>query len=104
MYNSYVIIYVFVLCRYNIFVIHVCVLSQWLEETFLPYLDTWEQSVEAREGFSKEEKTRMLLSRETRLGLCMNSKYAKYIYMMMCDCDVYFSRKIKKIVTLNHCF
>ena len=49
---------------------------QWLEETFLPYLDGWEQTIEAREGFTKEQKNRMLLSRETRLGLCMTSTIA----------------------------
>ena len=54
-------------------------LVQWLEETFLPYLDAWEQSIEAREGFSKEQKNRMLLSHETRLGLRMTSKYTKFI-------------------------
>ena len=42
---------------------------QWLEETFIPYLDEWEASVLAREGFGKAKKNRMLLSAETLLGL-----------------------------------
>ena len=41
---------------------------QWLRETFLGYLDEWEQSVEKRPGFSKLMKM-MLLSPETLLGL-----------------------------------
>ena len=62
-------------------------LVQWLEETFLPYLDAWEQSIGKvlrREGFSKEQKNRMLLSRETRLGLRMTSKYTKFIITNVC--------------------
>ena len=38
---------------------------------FPPYLDEWEQSVKAREGFSNSEKKKMLLSQETLLGLRM---------------------------------
>ena len=50
---------------------------QWLEETFLPYLEEWEASVARREGFSKAEKKRMQFSDETLLGLKMTgmSKY-----------------------------
>ena len=87
-----IILITFVLCwsfyRYiiihNNLLIHLHVsfsLVQWLEETFLPYLDAWKKSVEAREGFSKEQKNRMLLSRDTRLSLCMTSKYTKFIIM-----------------------
>lgn len=46
---------------------------QWLEETFLPYLDDWEKSVNARQGYSRAEKNRMMLSSETLLGLRMTS-------------------------------
>ena len=35
---------------------------QWLKEEFLVFLDTWEQSVQARPGFSASEKQKMLLS------------------------------------------
>ncbi len=42
---------------------------QWLEKTFLKYLEDWEKSVDARVGFSKAEKNKMMLSAETRLGL-----------------------------------
>ena len=48
-------------------------LLQWLKETFLGYLDEWEASVMAREGFSPAEKKTMLLSQETRDGLRMTS-------------------------------
>ena len=50
---------------------------QWLRDEFLKHLDDWEKSVEARPEFSKEEKKRMLLSSETRLGLRMTSKVLK---------------------------
>ena len=40
---------------------------------FLPYLEEWETSVNAREGFSGAEK-RMLLSSEAILGLRRTSK------------------------------
>lgn len=48
-------------------------LLQWLEETFLPYLDEWGKNVFSRKGFSDEEKKRMLLSQETLDGLRMTS-------------------------------
>lgn len=48
--------------------------EQWLKETFLGYLDDWEKSVKAREGFSAAQKTAMLLSAETRLGLRITGK------------------------------
>ena len=35
----------------------------------MKYLTDWEESVEKREGFSKTEKGKMLLSQPTRLGL-----------------------------------
>ena len=50
---------------------------QWLEEEFLPYLDQWEKSVEAREGFTKTQKKQMLLSSETHLGLRMTGMLLK---------------------------
>ena len=53
--------------------IHVCthvnVHLQWLEKDFLGYLDEWEASVRAREGFTKAEKKSMTLSKETLEGL-----------------------------------
>ena len=42
---------------------------QWLKQEFLPYMDAWEASVDAREGFTDVEKKRMLLSQETLLGI-----------------------------------
>ena len=42
---------------------------QWLEDTFLPYLDKWEESVQKREGFSKDDINRMQFSTQTKLGL-----------------------------------
>ena len=44
-------------------------LVKWLTEEFLPYLDRWEKTVSTREGFSRTEKDKMLLSQETRKGL-----------------------------------
>lgn len=52
---------------------------QWLEKEFLPYLDQWEKSVEARKEFTKTQKKQMLLSAETRLGLRMTGTFFKYI-------------------------
>ena len=42
---------------------------QRVEDVFLPYLQRWEDSVEARSGFTRSQKQRMLLSTETRIGL-----------------------------------
>ena len=42
---------------------------QWLKQEFLPYMDAWEASVDALEGFTDVEKKRMLLSQETLLGI-----------------------------------
>jgi hypothetical protein len=42
---------------------------EWLEKQFLPYLDSWEASVEGRTGFTNAQKKRMLLSAETLLGI-----------------------------------
>lgn len=46
-----------------------------MEKTFLSYLDEWEESVQKREGFNKDEKNRMQLSTQTTLGLRMTGKY-----------------------------
>jgi len=40
---------------------------QWLETEFIPYLEQWENTTMAREGFSAKEKELMLLARETRI-------------------------------------
>ncbi len=48
-------------------------IKQWLEETFLPYLDKWEDSVWSREGFSDAEKKR-ILSYETQSAIRITSK------------------------------
>ncbi len=47
---------------------------QFLENDFLKYLDDWEASAMAREGFTDEERKKMILSRETLDGLHMTSK------------------------------
>lgn len=46
---------------------------QWLIDVFLAYLDEWEASVKARKDhdFTKGEKCKMLLSKETLLGIKM---------------------------------
>lgn len=48
---------------------------QWLQDSFLGYLSKWEESVNQREGVSKDEKNRMLLSQETWEGLIVTSKH-----------------------------
>lgn len=35
---------------------------QWLKNDFLPFLNGWEASVNARQGYSQAQKKRMLLS------------------------------------------
>ena len=40
----------------------------------MPYLDDWGASIASREGFTRAEKKRMLLSDETLLGLRMTGK------------------------------
>ena len=40
----------------------------------LPYLNSWEKSVQDRVGFTPKQKKRMLLSQETLTGLRMTSK------------------------------
>ena len=42
---------------------------QWLEDEFLPYLKEWECSVMNRPGFTPAQRKKMLLSKETLLGL-----------------------------------
>ena len=45
-------------------------LLQWIEDVFLGYLEGWENSVRERPGeYTKTQRSMMLLSRETRLGL-----------------------------------
>lgn len=44
---------------------------QWLQNDFMGYLDNWEKAVKEREGFSDQEKKKMLLSAETLEGLRM---------------------------------
>ena len=52
---------------------HVCNV-QWLEETFLKYLDDWKADTQSRKGFNKAEQRMMYLSSETSDGLKMTSK------------------------------
>jgi hypothetical protein len=53
-------------------------LLQWLEETFLPYLDQWEECVHRRDPkqFTTSQKKRMLLSQETMDGIRMTSMFS----------------------------
>ena len=44
---------------------------QFMDE-FQQYLTDWEEAVDQRSGYCKEEKAFMLLSRETRLRLRMD--------------------------------
>ena len=52
-----------------------------MEETFLKYLDEWEASVHAREGYTPNERKAMILSSTTMGGLrmtCMEIIYNMY--------------------------
>ena len=49
---------------------------QWLEKDFIGYLREWEENVEKRNGYSKDEKRRMTLSQETIKGLRMTGKFS----------------------------
>ena len=49
---------------------------QWLENDFLGYLREWEESVEKRDGYSKDDKRRMTLSQETMRGLRMTGMFS----------------------------
>uniref|UniRef100_A0A1X7VXJ4 Transposable element P transposase-like GTP-binding insertion domain-containing protein n=1 Tax=Amphimedon queenslandica TaxID=400682 RepID=A0A1X7VXJ4_AMPQE len=42
---------------------------EWLEKTFLPYLNEWRTSVEGRTDLTSAERNRMQLSSETLIGL-----------------------------------
>ena len=44
---------------------------QWLEKDFLGYLRDWDKCVSKQEGYTKDEKQRMTLSKETLKGLIM---------------------------------
>lgn len=48
------------------------IMVQWLEETFLGYLKEWKESVNARTGFDKKAKAKMMISHETIEGLKMS--------------------------------
>ena len=65
--------------------LHNYIVLQWLNDTFLKYLSNWETSVELRDGYQfastkegqrklKPEQLLMLLSQETRQGLCITSR------------------------------
>lgn len=63
----------------------------------MAYLDNWEKSVNERPEFSKEEKKRMLLSSETRLGLRMTThsfiELVEYVFTLP-DVSVFLSQRI----------
>ena len=56
------------------------VFMQWLETDFLGYLRNWEESVKKRDGYTDEEKKRMILSQETLQGIRMTGDF---MYMNM---------------------
>lgn len=51
---------------------------QWLENDFVGYLQKWQQSVDQREGFNKEEKKKMTLSTDTLKGIKMTGKITSF--------------------------
>jgi hypothetical protein len=59
---------------------------KWLEEVFLPYLDSWEKSVFERHDFSDAQKKRMTLSNETLVGIRRTVlsfvEFVKYIFAL----------------------
>ena len=42
---------------------------QFLAEDFLGYIENWQTSVMGRDGFTKQEKNKMFLSKQTYEGL-----------------------------------
>ena len=48
-------------------------LIQWLENDCLSYFREWEESVKAMTDVDDKTKKKMLLSRETRMGIEMTS-------------------------------
>ena len=66
---------------------------QWLQDTFLEYLDRWETAVTEREGFTDSEKKAMLLSTETSTGLKLTGMtlymYVIHICTFTCILDVH---------------
>jgi hypothetical protein len=42
---------------------------QFLTEDFMAYIESWRESVMARDGFSKAEKNKMFLTHQTYEGL-----------------------------------
>lgn len=72
-------------CTYFLFYIPWCDFmfsSQFLESEFLPYLDSWEESVQGK--FQDNERKRMLLSSETMLGIRITSELSYYYYTKLC--------------------
>ncbi|KAL5491933.1 hypothetical protein EMCRGX_G017309 [Ephydatia muelleri] len=72
---------------------------KWLKDELLVYLDTWEQSIKAREGFSNDEKKKMHLSPQTLLGLriTVNSFVELVQYLFTLDgVESFLSQKISQ--------
>ena len=73
---------------------------QSLTDEFLPYLENWESSVAAREGFPNAVKSMMLLSTETRLDLKITGTICSLaLTCTACICDLCFI-----ILSLAHSF
>ena len=41
----------------------------WLKNVFLKYFDDWESNIAQRQGFTKTEKEKMFISKQTKIGL-----------------------------------
>lgn len=68
---------------------------QWLQDTFIPYLDTWEESVQTRPGFEqqKAEQNKMLLSEQTRFGLRLTGRILKIVLLHL---YIFYSQVIRR--------
>ena len=75
---------IYILYVYQVLQCHLIfvMLTQWLEEEFLPYLESWEKSVHERDGFSAKEKEMMLMPKETRLGIT-ETGISKYLWFKL---------------------
>lgn len=54
-------------------------------DEFIPYLKSWEESVEKRNGFTPQAKAMMLLARETRQGIDVTGIFTDIcVFISMC--------------------
>ena len=70
----------------------------WLKQDFLGYLSTWKESTEKREGnFSRDERSRMFLSRQTYEGLQIS------VYSLVECCKFLLSKGFQYVLTERFC-